>query len=104
MVTIKEIDRLTRVSTATVSNVLNGKAGAAGETKAREINELANKGSVPFFSRRVRKGTQSSPSATGSLKALLLPKLSKQQKQEANRKLANHHKLSASLAKLCAFA
>jgi LacI family transcriptional regulator len=42
MVTIKEIARLTGVSTATVSNVLNGKAGAAGEVKAREITEVAH--------------------------------------------------------------
>ena len=41
MVTIKEIARLTSVSTATVSNVLNGKPGAASEAKAREITELA---------------------------------------------------------------
>ncbi|MDR0497430.1 MAG: LacI family DNA-binding transcriptional regulator [Treponema sp.] len=41
MVTIKEIARLTRVSTATVSNVLNGKSGAASDTKAREIIDLA---------------------------------------------------------------
>ena len=41
MITIKEIARLTKVSTATVSNVLNGKSGAAGEAKAREIIDLA---------------------------------------------------------------
>ena len=41
MVTIKEIARLTGVSTATVSNVLNGKAGAASAAKAREIVSLA---------------------------------------------------------------
>ena len=41
MITIKEIARLTKVSTATVSNVLNGKSGAAGEAKAREITDLA---------------------------------------------------------------
>jgi LacI family transcriptional regulator len=41
MVTIKEIARLTNVSTATVSNVLNGKSGAASEAKAREIIETA---------------------------------------------------------------
>jgi LacI family transcriptional regulator len=41
MVTIKEIARLTGVSTATVSNVLNGKSGAAGEAKVREITETA---------------------------------------------------------------
>ncbi|MCL2270365.1 MAG: LacI family DNA-binding transcriptional regulator [Treponema sp.] len=41
MVTIKEIARLTGVSTATVSNVLNGKSGAASEAKAREITETA---------------------------------------------------------------
>ena len=42
MVTIKEIARLTGVSTATVSNVLNGKPGAAGAAKAREITDLAS--------------------------------------------------------------
>ena len=41
MVTIKKIAQLTGVSIATVSNVLNGKAGAAGEAKAREIIDLA---------------------------------------------------------------
>ena len=41
MVTIKEIARITGVSTATVSNVLNGKPGAAGEAKAREIIGVA---------------------------------------------------------------
>ena len=41
MITIKEIAHLTKVSTATVSNVLNGKSGAASEAKAREIVELA---------------------------------------------------------------
>jgi LacI family transcriptional regulator len=39
--TIKEIARLTGVSTATVSNVLNGKSGAAGEEKAKEIFAVA---------------------------------------------------------------
>lgn len=43
MATIKEIARLTSVSTATVSNVLNGKSGAAGEEKAREIIAVARK-------------------------------------------------------------
>jgi len=43
MVTIKEIARLTGVSTATVSNVLNGKSGAAGEVKTKEIIDLAQK-------------------------------------------------------------
>ena len=42
MVTIKEIARLTGVSTATVSNVLNGKPGAASAAKAREITNLAS--------------------------------------------------------------
>ncbi|MCL2478631.1 MAG: LacI family DNA-binding transcriptional regulator [Treponema sp.] len=42
MVTIKEIARLTNVSTATVSNVLNGKPGAAGAAKTREIMTVAN--------------------------------------------------------------
>jgi LacI family transcriptional regulator len=41
MVRIKEIAQITGVSTATVSNVLNGKAGAASEIKAREILEVA---------------------------------------------------------------
>jgi LacI family transcriptional regulator len=41
MVTIKEIARLTKVSTATVSNVLNGKSGAASDAKAREIIGIA---------------------------------------------------------------
>ena len=41
MVTIKEIARLTSVSTATVSNVLNGKSGAASDAKAREIIDIA---------------------------------------------------------------
>jgi LacI family transcriptional regulator len=41
MVTIKRIAQLTRVSIATVSNVLNGKAGAASEAKAREIIDVA---------------------------------------------------------------
>ena len=41
MITIKEIARLTGVSTATVSNVLNGKSGAAGAAKAGEIIDVA---------------------------------------------------------------
>ena len=41
MITIKEIARLTGVSTATVSNVLNGKSGAASDTKAKEIIGMA---------------------------------------------------------------
>jgi len=41
MITIKEIAKLTKVTAATVSNVLNGKPGAASEAKAREIIELA---------------------------------------------------------------
>jgi len=43
MVTIKEIARLTKVSVATVSNVLNGKHGAASDIKTREIKDLARK-------------------------------------------------------------
>lgn len=41
MVRIKEIAQLTGVSSATVSNVLNGKPGAASEIKTREIIETA---------------------------------------------------------------
>ncbi len=41
MATIKEIARIAEVSTTTVSNVLNGKPGAAGEAKAKEIFALA---------------------------------------------------------------
>jgi len=43
MTTIREIARLTGVSTATVSNVLNGKSGAAGDAKAQEIIEMARR-------------------------------------------------------------
>lgn len=43
MATIKDIAQLTNVSTATVSNVLNGKSGAAGIEKAKEILETAKK-------------------------------------------------------------
>lgn len=43
MATIKEIARMAEVSTTTVSNVLNGKPGAASESKAHEIMELARK-------------------------------------------------------------
>lgn len=41
MATVKDIAALAGVSTATVSNVLNGKQGAAGPAKTREILELA---------------------------------------------------------------
>lgn len=41
MATIKDVARITGVSTATVSNVLNGKQGAASPAKAREISEVA---------------------------------------------------------------
>lgn len=43
MATIKEIARLTGVSVATVSNVLNGKSGAAGPAKAKEILDTAQR-------------------------------------------------------------
>lgn len=42
MATIKDIARLTGVSGATVSNVLNGRKGAAGPAKEREIFEVAH--------------------------------------------------------------
>lgn len=41
MATIKEVARMAGVSTTTVSNVLNGKPGAASDEKAREIFALA---------------------------------------------------------------
>lgn len=41
MATIKDIASLTGVSPATVSNVLNGKRGAAGEAKVQEIFRVA---------------------------------------------------------------
>ncbi|HEX3040372.1 MAG TPA: LacI family DNA-binding transcriptional regulator, partial [Caproiciproducens sp.] len=41
MATIKEIARMAEVSTTTISNVLNGKPGAASEAKANEILALA---------------------------------------------------------------
>ena len=43
MITIKEIARMAKVSTATVSNVLNNKPGSASEDKTQEIRELAKK-------------------------------------------------------------
>ncbi len=43
MATIKDIANITGVSTATVSNVLNGKRGAAGPVKTREIFEVAKR-------------------------------------------------------------
>jgi len=43
MATIKDIARLTGVSTATVSNVLNGKINAASPAKAREIIDAAGR-------------------------------------------------------------
>ena len=39
--TIKDVARLTGVSAATVSNVLNGKRGAASEAKVQEIFRVA---------------------------------------------------------------
>jgi len=41
LVTIKDIAKITGVSTATVSNVLNSRHGAAGPAKTREIFEIA---------------------------------------------------------------
>ena len=41
MATVKDIAKIVGVSTATVSNVLNGRAGAAGAAKTREIFEVA---------------------------------------------------------------
>lgn len=43
MVTIKDIAKMTGVSTTTVSNVLNGKSGAASQAKSKEIFEVAEK-------------------------------------------------------------
>lgn len=43
MATIKDIAKLTGVSTATVSNVLNGKPGAAGPEKSAEIFDAAKR-------------------------------------------------------------
>lgn len=40
--TIKDIARMTGVSVATVSNVLNGKSGAAGAAKSKEIFDVAH--------------------------------------------------------------
>jgi LacI family transcriptional regulator len=56
MVTIKEIARLTGVSTATVSNVLNGKSGAAGDAKAREIIGIAR--SLQYTPNKLAKSLQ----------------------------------------------
>ena len=41
MATIKDIARMTGVSVATVSNVLNGKSGAASPEKAKQIFDAA---------------------------------------------------------------
>ncbi|PHV69630.1 LacI family transcriptional regulator [Sporanaerobium hydrogeniformans] len=41
MATVKDIAKIVGVSTATVSNVLNGRIGAAGPAKTREIFEVA---------------------------------------------------------------
>ena len=56
MVTIKEIARITGVSTATVSNVLNGKSGAAGKEKTREIIDIAN--SMQYMPNTLAKNLQ----------------------------------------------
>ncbi len=58
MTTIKEIARLAGVSAATVSNVLNGKPGAASPEKRNEILGLAKKlnYTVNVFARRLQKG------------------------------------------------
>jgi len=56
MVTIKEIARMTGVSAATVSNVLNGKNGAAGGAKTKEIIDLA--GSLRYMPNTLAKNLQ----------------------------------------------
>ena len=43
MATIRDLARMTGVSTTTVSNVLNGKTGAASESKTQEIFAMADK-------------------------------------------------------------
>ncbi len=58
MATIKEIAKLAHVSTATVSNVLNGKAGAASAEKTAEITAIARQlnYTANVFARRLQQG------------------------------------------------
>jgi LacI family transcriptional regulator len=56
MITIKEIARLIGVSTATVSNVLNGKSGAASDAKSKEIITLAR--SLHYTPNKLAKSLQ----------------------------------------------
>mgnify|MGYP002624487077 CR=1 FL=1 len=58
MATIKQIAQMAGVSTATVSNVLNGRAGAAGPEKTAEIFEIAKKlnYTANAFARRLQQG------------------------------------------------
>jgi LacI family transcriptional regulator len=57
MATIKEIAQMAAVSTTTVSNVLNGKPGAASEEKANEIFKLAKQLSYTpnVFAKRLKQ-------------------------------------------------
>ncbi|MCR5764211.1 MAG: LacI family DNA-binding transcriptional regulator [Treponema sp.] len=58
MATIKQIAKMANVSVATVSNVLNGRAGAAGPEKASEIIEIAKSlnYTANVFARRLQQG------------------------------------------------
>ncbi len=58
MATIKQIAQMAGVSVATVSNVLNGRAGAAGPEKSAEIIEIAKKlnYTANVFARRLQQG------------------------------------------------